>query len=551
MQDPWGFIKPTVILLLIYICTGCSVEDDPNLSSSSSSSSGSPTQACTTDLPPSTPLRRLTRFEYRNSVSDLLGVSTNAVDSLPADSSDGFDNNAILQTAPELLVEKYVLVSEALAAEAVKDLSELTQCSSAISDRACATQFAQTFGRRAFRRAISSADEAMFIAAYDAGSAGGTHAKGIEVMVRMALQSPNFIYRLETNSNSSRASTPLDSYEIATRLSYFLWGSTPSDKLLDTAAKGELSTKQQIGDMAREMLSSPKARASVTNFLSQWSSINKLNTIAKNTSLFPNYSDDVLEAMKKELPFFVNHMFATRDVTLSTLFTSNKAFVSGPLADIYDLDLPSDDTDAPFQVNLPSEQGRSGLFTQAGFLAVQAHPDQTSPVLRGKFVRTSLLCDPPPPPPDDLDISVPELSEAPTARERASLHLSAGGSCNGCHTLMDPIGLAFENFDAIGQYRETESGEQIDASGEILFAKDPSLEGGFVGVKPLASMLANSSQVQSCVADHMFRYASGRFENSEDSCSTDKIKTSFIASGGDLLELMIAMTQTDAFMYRD
>src|SRR5262245_51166364 len=201
-------------------------------------------------------------------------------------------------------------------------------------------------------------------------------------------------------------------------------------------------------------------------------------------------------------------------------------------------------------VMLPAAQGRAGILTQAGFLAVQAHPDQTSPVLRGKFVRTKLMCQVVPPPPMDVDITVPAVSEAPTARERFAAHESAGTSCKSCHQLMDPIGLTFESFDSIGQYRTTENGATIDLSGMMIGSRNGELDGSFTGVRELATRLAGSDQVRDCVATQWFRYAAGRSEEVPDGCSLTTLQDAFGASGGDLTELVVAMTQTDAFWYR-
>src|SRR5690606_36444762 len=245
------------------------------------------TDSCPTTALPTTPLRRLTRFEYDNSVRDLLNVDTAVVSEIPAEDSDGFDNNAALQVAPDFLVEKYVLVSEALAAQAVQDLAALTSCDPATTGvEACARQFAQNFGRRAFRRPITDADEAMLMTAYAAGATGGSHAEGIEVMIRAALQSPNFLYRLETTppADPTAAMIPLDPFELATRLSYLIWGSGPDDALLDAARDGLLSTKEQVAAKAREMLASPRSRLSLNNFLAQWSGLKGLERMTKNTT---------------------------------------------------------------------------------------------------------------------------------------------------------------------------------------------------------------------------------------------------------------------------
>lgn len=501
---------------------------------------------------PATPLRRLTRFEYENSVRDLLKITdTSIVREIPADATQGFDNNAALQVAPEFLVEKYVTVSEALAAQAIQNLSALTGCAAAVGET-CATVFMDSFGPRAFRRPLTAQDRSMFMQAYRLGATGGSHAEGIEVMVRMALQSPNFLYRLEFSplANSAQNSAMVNDYEMATRLSYFLWGTGPDSALLSVASAGGLSTKEQVAAKAREMLASPKARVSLNNFLEQWSGLRKLDIMTKNSEFFPNFSNAVRDAMKREMPAFLDYMFTTNDVSLRNLFTANVAFVSGPLPAIYGVAAPAGSATTPRMVTLPQNQARAGLLTQAGFLAVQGHPDQTSPVLRGKFVRANLLCNPPPPPPDDVDISVPEVTEGTTARDRAAIHTSAGGNCAGCHLLMDPIGLAFEKFDALGQFREYESGIAIDASGEVYAAQDPALAGPFDGVRELAGKLADSELVRECVTNHMFRFASGRYEEPGDDCSVTRLQDAFHLADGDLVELMVAMTQTDAFLYR-
>jgi hypothetical protein len=512
------------------------------------------TEACPTQEVPRTALRRLTRFEYANSVRDLLQVDVTAADDLPSDEiTNGFDNNAAVLTVSSLHAEKYVLVSEALAKLAVQNLPALSDCDAAVTgEEACALAFAQSFGRRAFRRPLTTADEQALMAAYTAGRTDGSYAEGIEVMIRAALQSSNFVYRLETTTptDPSARLVPLSPYELATRLSYLIWASAPDDALLDAAARGELTTKEQIAAQARAMLNSPKARAAVTNFFRQWTSTTRLEITSKIPALFPSFTDELRAAMSAELPAFVEHVIWSSDHTLSTLLTAPVAFVSGPLAELYGVTAPAGGGTAPVLVDLPPEQGRSGILTQAGFLSVQGHPDQTSPVLRGKFVRSMLLCQPPDPPPPDIDISVPSIDQEGTARERFSAHLTAGASCYGCHALMDPIGLAFENFDAIGQYRATDAGRPIDVSGEILEATDPSLSGAFTGVRELTAKLAQSDQVRDCVATQWFRFAAGRLESQGDSCSLATFQETLAASGGDLIELIVGMTQIDSFMYR-
>jgi hypothetical protein len=521
-------------------------------SAGSSGSAGTTSADCkTTEMEP-TPLRRLTKFEYANTVQDLLKVDPSPASDLPADEvSNGFDNDAGVLTVSSLHAEKYVLVSETLAHTAVQNLSALTTCDTAsMGEDACALAFAKSFGRRAFRRPTTANDEQALLAAYAAGKNGGSYTEGIEVMIRAALQSPDFIYRLETTTptDTAAALVPLSQFELATRLSYMIWATGPDDALLDMAQNGGLSNKAQVAQKARDMLKDPRAQVGLANFFNQWSGVTRLSITTKNTDLFPSYSDDMRDAMARELPAFMNYVLFQGDHTLRQLLTKPVAFVSGPLGSVYGLaNAPTGTT--PQMVDLPPEQGRSGLLTQAGFLSVQAHPDQTSPVLRGKFVRAMLLCDPVPPPPPNVNVSLPTIDQGATARERFSAHASSG-TCAGCHTLMDPIGFAFENFDAMGQYRTTDNGQTIDATGQINSPKDPGLAGNFVGVAELADKLANSSEVTDCMATQWFRYASGRLEAADDTCSLGTMQSIFSSSGGDLIEMVVGLTQTDDFWNR-
>ncbi len=508
--------------------------------------------SCPTQPVPRTPLRRLTRFEYQNAVRALLHVDVSAAQDLPADEiTSSFDNNAGVLTVSALHAEKYVLVSEALAKLAVQNLAALDACDAAATgEEACALGFAKRFGRLAFRRPTTSLDEQALLAAYQAGRQGGSHGEGIEVMIRAALQSPDFLYRLETTSpDDTRPQVPLSPYELATRLSFLIWASGPDDSLLDAAERGELGSKALVAEKARQMLALPQARAAVTRFFEQWSGAQRLDITTKSATAFPAFSPELRASMARELPAFVEHVLWSGDRSLKTLLTEPVAFVDGALATLYGVPAPSGAA-TPALVPLPEAQGRAGLLTQAGFLSVQAHPDQTSPVLRGKFVRAMLLCQPPAPPPPDVDISLPAIDEGATARARMASHLQVGASCNGCHALMDPIGLAFEGFDAMGRYRDSEGGQALDLSGEISGANDAALEGPFVGVRELAEKLAGSAQVRDCVATQWFRFAAGRGEVEADECSLGAMRGAFNGAAGDVLELIVATTQTDAFWFR-
>ena len=507
---------------------------------------------CPTTAVTPTPLRRLTKFEYANTARNLLNVTPTAANDLPADEvTDGFNNNAGILTVSPLHAEKYVLVSEALAKEAVKNLAALTaNCNTTTrGEDGCAMDFATAFGRRAFRRPTTAEDRAILMAAYTAGRTGGSYAEGIEVMIRAALQSAHFLYRLETTApaGATVALVPLSntSWRRGFLSSYGAPGRTMGCWTPPVAVSSPTGPRSRRGRARCSPI--PKARVAITDFYNQWLGTSRLDITSKSTTLFPAYTDAVRTAMKAETPAFVEYVLWTGDRKLETLLTSPAAFVSSALAPIYGVTASGT---TPQMTTLPATQGRAGILTQASFLSVQAHPDQTSPVLRGKFVRTKLMCQNVPPPPMDVDITPPAVTSAPTARERFAAHQAVGASCAGCHQMMDPIGLAFEGFDAIGKYRTTENGVTIDVSGAIVGSAGGAIDGPFTGVRELATRLAASDQVRDCVATQWFRYAAGRTEEVPDGCSVTTLQDTFGASGGDLSELVVAMTQTDAFWYR-
>lgn len=498
---------------------------------------------CSTVTRPATPLRRLTRFEYNNTVRDLLGTSLTPADAFPQDEvADGFSNNALVLTISSLHAERYTVASEALAAEAVTRLPDLLPCDPAVSgETACAEQFARSFGTRAFRRALEPEDVATLMEAY---ALGATFEEGIEVMIRAALQSPHFLFRVEFSGSQPNPEAPeamvrLNGYETATRLSYLIWSSMPDEQLLSLAESGELSTPAQVAAAARRLLADPRARNAVGEFYRQWLELTRLDQISKDVVAFPLWSETMRQALKDEGDAVIEAVVFGETPTLEQLLRAPLGLPTGPLADLYGI------AESDQVASLPADQ-RSGILTLPGFLSVQAHPDQTSPVLRGQFIRARLLCTDVPPPPDDVDISVPEISEGATARERFSAH--AEGRCASCHDLMDPLGYTFENFDAMGEYRTTDNGAAIDVSGRFIATDD--IDGAFDDIHQMATTLAGSQQVQSCMATQWFKYAMGRGTEAGDACSLQPLQETFTQGGTNLNQLLIDLTQTEAFLSR-
>jgi Protein of unknown function (DUF1588)/Protein of unknown function (DUF1592)/Protein of unknown function (DUF1585) len=293
------------------------------------------------------------------------------------------------------------------------------------------------------------------------------------------------------------------------------------------------------------MLADPKAHDRVADFHNQWLNLGSVASLEKDAAIYPAFTATIAGLMQQETQLFLDDVVWNESGTLSTFFTAPYTFVNGPLAKYYGI--AGVTGDAFVKTPLGGSQ-RAGLLTQGAILSKQAKLNQTSPVLRGKFVREQILCQPLPPPPANISITVPELSATLTTRQRFTQH-SVDPACATCHHLMDPIGLGFETFDGSGAYRATENGQAVDVTGQVDDA-DAELQGPFNGVVDLETKLGGSSTVQHCVTTQWFRYGYGRAETDADACSLTTLQTQFAAGGYKVRDLVAALTQTKAFLYR-
>jgi hypothetical protein len=502
---------------------------------------------CVTANPGTAPIRRMTHFEYNATVRDLLGDQTHPADSFGMEEEAlGFNNNAANLVTSSALAEKYMAAAEAIAARATQSLATLLPCDPALAgERACAEQFIQSFGQRAFRRPLEPEEVTLFLEQFDTGLADGDFTAGIQMVIETALQSPAFLYRVEFGAVPTAGQTVvrLSSWETAARLSYLIWGSMPDEPLFAAAAAEELSTPEQIAAQARRLLDDPKARDAVANFHQQWLDYNRIANVTKDVTLFPEWTTSVGGLMREEARAFLDDAVFGANGSLASLLTSSSGFLNADLAAFYGVTGPAGATFEPVALD-PTQ--RAGVLTLGSLLTINAHSNQTSPVHRGLLVRERFLCDPVPPPPPDVMVQAPAPNPNSTARERFAEH-SVNSACGGCHSLMDPLGFGFENYDAMGRYRTEENGLPIDATG-MLTASD--VDGPYVGVIELASKLAASQDVESCYVKQWFRYGYGRGETATDSCSLATLTDRFAAAQGNIKELLVALTQTDAFLYR-
>ena len=503
-----------------------------------------PSSHCDTPSPGASPIRRLTAWEFNNTVRDLLGDDSRPADSFPLEGGSGFDNNADVGTVTRLMAEKYMTASEDISARAVADLPGLLGCEPIAGSEACVRSWIERFGRRAWRRPLSAAQREAMETLYDETLASSDAAQAVAAVLQAFLQSPHFLYRAELGVDASPAqdAVALDAWELASRLSYLMWGSMPDDELLEAAEQGRLSTAEEIESQARRMLEDPRARAMVNHFFEQWLGYTRLTSLDKDPATFPAWSGAVAAAQREEIERFIDHVVFESDARLSTLLTAPYTFVDSTLAQFYGLPSPGEG----MVLVEPTDRDVAGILTMGGVLAAHDKPDASNPIGRGLFVREQLLCTIAPPPPDDVDTTLPDLDPDATERERLEEH-SANPACRGCHDLFDPIGFGFEHYDGVGRWRTTAAGKPIDASGELTGAD---VTGEFTGAVELASMLAQSDDVARCVTRQWFRFAYARAESEADACTLDLVAEHFAASGGDVRELLVDLTQTDAFRFR-
>jgi mono/diheme cytochrome c family protein len=342
---------------------------------------------------------------------------------------------------------------------------------SAAEEEPCARRILSTLARRAYRGQATAADIQRLLGFYRAGRLRQDFDSGIQAALRRLLASPKFLFRAEGDPTNAPPGTAyrISDLELASRLSFLLWSSIPDDELLQAATEGRLSTPAVLNEQVRRMLDDPKSRALVRNFAGQWLYLRNLKNQQPNSSEFPDFDDNLRQAFQRETELFFESIMR-EDRNVIDLIRADYTFVNERLAKHYRI--PNIFGSHFRRVTLRDET-RRGLLGQGSVLTVTSHADRTSPVLRGKWILDNLLGAPPPNPPANvppLDESNRPNGKVLTMRERMEQHRASPG-CAVCHRIMDPIGLALENFDAVGAWRTRDGGMRgspIDASGELM-----------------------------------------------------------------------------------
>lgn len=494
--------------------------------------------------PAAATLRKLTVEQYRNSVADLLGPGIAVPSDLEPDTAQNgfYAIGASKATISPAAVEKFEQAAYALASQALapdKRARILSCTPSATVDSSCSRAFVKQFGRRAFRRPLSDAEITRYatIADSSAEALKDFHA-GLEFALAGLLQSPNFLFRAELGEAdpSSPARKRYGDYELAARMSYALWNTTPDDALLAAAESGAL-TGSGLAAAVDRLLNDPRALSALDNFHSERLGLAELANLDKDSSVYSGgMTDDLRNALKTD----VLRTFAElAHGDFLDVFDTRVAFVNAALAGIYG---SSNKPSATQRVALPNDGQRAGLLGKPAFLALAAHTNETSPTLRGKFIRERVLCESIGAPPPNV---VPVLGQpdpnAPTMRDRLKAHAS-DASCAGCHLQMDPLGLALEHFDAIGRYRADDHGHALDVTGK--------LDGeAFDGALELSQLLQADPRSAECLVRQAYRYMLGHVENSGEEPQISSLVAQFEGSSHELTGLLRAVVTSDAFRY--
>lgn len=491
------------------------------------------------------PMRRLTKPQYDNTVRDLFGGAVEPGPTFPASAiHDEYTNNPAANVVSLSSAEDILLAAEHAGEQVVEGIDAIVDCAPGL---ACAQAFVDDFGARAFRRPLSTEERDALLDVYVQVEAEDGFADAIGSVVTVVLQAPQFLYLHEVGAGEVEPGVvELSDHELAARLSYLLWDTTPDEELRQLADAGLLRDDAELRAQAERLLADrERSGPALDRFVREWMRFDGVPAYDKDAALFPAYDDALATAMDEELTRFTRGVLEGDAPTLRTLLTSPATEVDATLAAFYGVQAPASGW-AP--VSLPAAE-RPGLLSRPALLAEHSTATSSAPIFRGRLVRTQLLCDVLPPPPADAMANAPDYPEGATEREKSEI-LMDHMNCGACHGLMNPIGLGFERFDASGAWRELDvDGQPVDQSGEIVGGPE-ALVGTFDGVPELGAQLADSEVVQACVAKQLYRYSLGLEPSQALACASDPIEQAFVASGGDIPTLVLSLVTSNAFRLR-
>ncbi len=503
------------------------------------------------------PLRRLNRSEYTATIRELLNIHLDVGHDLPADGAggQGFDNAAEVLFLSPVLAEKYMDAAKRSLEFAIKDSRARARIGimkpvAGVPELDQARQVLRGFLPRAFRRPVNEREFAPFLALFrEARRTNQTYDSAVVYMLSGVLMSPQFLFRVEA-PNPDPTPRLVDDYALASRLSYFLWGSMPDEMLFDLAALGKLHEPDVLKEEIGRMLRSGKSMSFMESFVTQWLGTRELGRdFLPDPKIFPNYASDAdLQGDIRFQPIVFFHTMLANNAPVTDLIDSNWTIVTKKLVTLYAMDksvLRKDNQEQPHRIDLPPGSHRGGLLGMSGVLAVSSYPYRTSPVLRGKWVLDSILGTPPlPPPPGVPTLEEHDGAQPRTMRERLAQHRE-NPVCAGCHSRIDPLGFALENYDALGQWRTQDAGQPIDNTGELPDGTK------FEGPDELRAVLLQKKDLFiRNLTNRMLGYALGRGLTRTDFCSVDTIMSQLAENGYRSQSLVEAIVMSAPFRYQ-
>lgn len=519
-------LTPVALTLILHACAG-------NVSGSLGGNSGGvggPSTGATgnpgggpflgeTDVLEPTGLHRLNADEYDATVRDLLGTKSKFGSNFLQDEvADVFDNNASALSITDARLRDYRMAAESLADELVADttgtLAALAPCNGGMAQSSCLTKFASSLATRAWRRPVTQVEVDKLVAS--ASSSDGTYAGQIKLITTAVLISPYFLYRIEIGEG--RKDGLLNPYELATRLSYFLWSSMPDAELTAAAANGSLLRDEVLDAQVTRMLGDPKAKTFAERFAGMWLGLRQARTYVPDPTTFPNFDVDLQSSAVAQTELTFNDLLAGK-IAFHELFDGNQIYLNDRLAKHYNLPAPNST-----KLVLAPAANRRGVLTQAAFLMGQSKVDRTSLVHRGAFLLHNLNCANPPGAPPNVP-SLPDANpEAKTQRQRLEAHATVP-ACAVCHNFIDPYGFVLESYDAIGAFRTTDNGGVIDTSTTLIDGTK------VANVDELSSVFAKNSAVSSCFVQQLSTYAIGRTLTTSDATEINGLQARLLNDG--------------------
>lgn len=463
----------------------------------------------------------------------------------PAVVSVSFDNDFYddVTMADRNLLVDYIEVDGPIGATSANPLRDrIVVCDFATGGDPCLRTIIEKFGTRAYRHPLDAADvDGLMGLVKVARDQGDTDEAGLRLALRAILTSARFLYRLELDADpTSTASHPIDDYELASRLSYFLWSSMPDDALFAAAAAGTLHEDAELDAQVDRMLADPKAKAMVDNFAGQWLFTRVLANHQADYQKFPTYSPDLASAMKGEADAFFTELLTSETVGIDQLLKANFTYANDLLAQHYGLTPPGSTTLTRIDT---TGTARGGVLRQGSLLTVTSNPDRTSPVKRGKWILTNILCDSPPDPPSNVPPVEKGDLVGKTVREVFEAH-RANPVCASCHEVMDQLGFSLENFDAIGAWRTEDNGLPIDATGVLPDGT------AFQDASEMADIVGKDPRFPECVLRKLYTYGLGRGAGKADQHFLDDLATKYAATGLQLRNAIKLVVKSEPFRTR-